>query len=131
MLGASRNTTASTTTGAQKFVILQSRSQTPTSSVINSNAIQQQHHQQQQQHQQVQQQLLQQQSQVKITQSNVGPQKTHLQNSATKLVVVGMPNSSHCNTTNVAQVSHHFVLLFILKTPRKIKQIPRLFLSDT
>ncbi|XP_011064426.1 PREDICTED: transcription initiation factor TFIID subunit 6-like isoform X2 [Acromyrmex echinatior] len=102
MLGTSRSTTGSSATGGQKFVILQSRSQTPTISnintTINTGSMQQQQQQQTQtQTQQPQQQ--QQQQQVKLTQTNVVQQKTHVQSSTPKLVVVCMAASSHTNTS--------------------------------
>lgn len=102
MLGTSRAAVGTPTSGGQKFVILQSRSQAATVANINSNTIQQQPSQQQQQQQQSQQQQSQQQ-QVKITQSNVVQQKTHMQSNASKLVVVCMPSSTH-GTTTVSQV---------------------------
>ncbi|XP_047362390.1 transcription initiation factor TFIID subunit 6-like isoform X2 [Vespa velutina] len=92
MLGTSRTGNTTTTGGGQKFVILQSRSQTPTASNINSGTIQQQQSQTQQQ-------------QVKITQTNVNSQKPHLQNVAPKLVVVCMSNSSHTNTSVTQQAN--------------------------
>lgn len=95
MLGTSRTGNTTTTGGGQKFVILQSRSQTPTASNINSGTIQQQQSQTQQQ-------------QVKIAQSNVNSQKPHLQNVAPKLVVVCMSNSTHTNTS-VTQVCNYEV----------------------
>ncbi|KAG5310841.1 TAF6 factor, partial [Acromyrmex insinuator] len=105
MLGTSRSTTGSSATGGQKFVILQSRSQTPTISnintTINTGSMQQQQQQTQTQTQQPQQQ--QQQQQVKLTQTNVVQQKTHVQSSTPKLVVVCMAASSHTNTS-VTQV---------------------------
>lgn len=85
MLGTSRNASGTTATGGQKFVILQSRSQTPTASNISTGTLQQQSQTQQQQ-------------QVKLTQANVGQQKAHIQSSTPKLVVVCMPTSSHTNT---------------------------------
>lgn len=112
MLGTSRNATGTSAAGGQKFVILQSRSQTPTISnintTINTNTIQQQQQtqaqtQQPQQPQQQQQQPQQQQQQIKLTQTNVSQQKTHIQSSTPKLVVVCMPASSHTNTS-VTQV---------------------------
>lgn len=96
MLGASRSASGTSTTGGQKFVILQSRSQTPTASNISTGTIQQPQQQQQQSQTQQQQQ---QQQQVKLAQTNVGQQKTHVAGSAPKLVVVCMPTSSHTNTT--------------------------------
>ncbi|XP_032669531.1 transcription initiation factor TFIID subunit 6-like [Odontomachus brunneus] len=98
MLGASRSASGASTAGGQKFVILQSRSQTPTASNISTGTIQQQQQQQQPQTQQQQQQ-----QQVKLAQTNVGQQKAHVPNSTPKLVVVCMPASSHTNTTSVAQ----------------------------
>ncbi|XP_033220472.1 transcription initiation factor TFIID subunit 6-like isoform X2 [Belonocnema kinseyi] len=80
-----------------KFVILQSRAQTPTSSGIVASPGQQQHAQQQQQQQQPQ--------QVKITQGIPVQQKPHLHSSAPKLVVVCMPNSSHSVTSTVTQAA--------------------------
>jgi len=108
MLGTSRTATGTTTAGGQKFVILQSRSQTPTATNINTNistgTIQQQQQSQQQQHSQQQQsQQQQQQQQVKLAQANIGQQKAHVQTSAPKLVVVCMSTSGHTNT--VTQVS--------------------------
>ena len=85
-----------------KFVILQSRAQTPTSSGVNANSGQQQHSQQQQS------------QQVKITQGTTGQQKSHLQGSAPKLVVVCMPNSGHSVTSTVTQVNNIFFTLRIL-----------------
>ncbi|XP_012278421.1 transcription initiation factor TFIID subunit 6-like [Orussus abietinus] len=114
MLGASRSA-GTTSTGGQKFVILQSRSQTPTATGISSNSAQQQQQPQQQaqqqlsqqqqqvQSQQQQQQQSQQQQQVKISQSTTVQQKQHIQQSATKLVVVCMSGSSHSNTATVSQ----------------------------
>lgn len=99
MLGASRSASGASTAGGQKFVILQSRSQTPTASNISTGAIQQQQQQQQPQTQQQQQQ----QQQVKLAQTNVGQQKAHVPNSTPKLVVVCMSASSHTNTTSVTQ----------------------------
>lgn len=97
MLGTSRNASGTPATSGQKFVILQSRSQTPTASNINTGAIQQQQSQaQQQQPQQPPQQ-------VKLAQTNVGQQKAHVQSSTTKVVVVCMAASSHTNTS-VTQV---------------------------
>lgn len=93
MLGTSRTAGGTTTAGGQKFVILQSRSQTPTATNINSNAIQQQSQQQQQQQSQ----------QVKIAQTNVTQQKSHIQSNTPKLVVVCMSSGSH-STTTVTQV---------------------------
>ena len=105
MLGTSRSTTGSSATGGQKFVILQSRSQTPTISnintTINTGSMQQQ--QQQQTQTQTQQPQQQQQQQIKLTQTNVAQQKTHVQSSTPKLVVVCMAASSHTNTS-VTQV---------------------------
>lgn len=100
MLGASRNASGTASTAGQKFVILQSRSQTPTASNINTGTIQQtqQSQSQTQQQQPQQQQQSQQQQQVKLAQTNVGQQKTHIQGSTPKLVVVCMPTSSHTNT---------------------------------
>lgn len=95
MLGTSRTAGGTTTAGGQKFVILQSRSQTPTTTNINTNAIQQQPQQQQQQQSQ--------QQQVKLGQTNVTQQKAHIQSNAPKLVVVCMSSSSH-STTTVTQV---------------------------
>lgn len=100
MLGTSRNASGTSAAGGQKFVILQSRSQTPTASNINTNAIQQQQSQAPQQ----QPPLPQQQpppQQMKLAQTNVGQQKAHVQNSTTKVVVVSA--SSHTNTS-VTQV---------------------------
>lgn len=94
MLGTSRTAGGTTTAGGQKFVILQSRSQTPTATNINSNTIQQQSQQQQQQ---------QSQQQVKIAQTNVTQQKSHIQSNTPKLVVVCMSSGSH-STTTVSQV---------------------------
>lgn len=94
MLGTSRTAGGTTTAGGQKFVILQSRSQTPTTTNINTNAIQQPQQQQQQQSQQ---------QQVKLGQTNVTQQKAHIQSNAPKLVVVCMSSSSH-GTTTVTQV---------------------------
>lgn len=94
MLGTSRTAGGTATTGGQKFVILQSRSQTPTTTNINTNAIQQQPQQQQQQSQQ---------QQVKLGQTNVTQQKAHIQSNAPKLVVVCMSNTSH-GTSTVTQV---------------------------
>lgn len=91
MLGTSRNASGTPATSGQKFVILQSRSQTPTASNINTGAIQQQQSQAQQPPQQ-----------VKLAQTNVGQQKAHVQ-SSTKVVVVCMAASSHTNTS-VTQV---------------------------
>ncbi|XP_043595220.1 transcription initiation factor TFIID subunit 6-like isoform X1 [Bombus pyrosoma] len=91
MLGTSRTAGGTTTAGGQKFVILQSRSQTPTATNINTNAIQQQPQQQQQQQSQ--------QQQVKLSQTNVTQQKAHIQSNAPKLVVVCMSSSSHGTTT--------------------------------
>ncbi|XP_014481851.1 PREDICTED: transcription initiation factor TFIID subunit 6-like isoform X2 [Dinoponera quadriceps] len=102
MLGASRSTSGTSAAGGQKFVILQSRSQTPTASNISTGTIQQQ--QQPSQTQQPQQQQQQQQQQVKLAQTNVGQQKAHVPSSAPKLVVVCMPTSGHTNTT-VTQTS--------------------------
>lgn len=96
MLGTSRAAGGTTAAGGQKFVILQSRSQTPTATNINTNAIQQQPQQQQQQ---------QSQQQVKIAQTNVTQQKTHIQSNAPKLVVVCMSSGTH-STTTVTQVQH-------------------------
>ncbi|XP_012154259.1 transcription initiation factor TFIID subunit 6 isoform X2 [Megachile rotundata] len=95
MLGTSRASGGTTTGGGQKFVILQSRSQTPTATNINTSAIQQQSQPQPQQQSS-------QQQQVKIAQSNVTQQKTHIQSNATKLVVVCMSSSNH-GTTTVSQ----------------------------
>lgn len=106
MLGTSRSAAGTSSTSGQKFVILQSRSQTPTISNINTNAIQQQQQSQaqtQSQQQQQQQPQQQQQQQIKLTQSNVAQQKTHVQSSTPKLVVVCMPATSHTNTS-VTQV---------------------------
>lgn len=104
MLGTSRSASGTSTTGGQKFVILQSRSQTPTASNINTSAIQQQQSQTQQQQQQQQPPPQQQQpQQVKLAQTNVGQQKAHVSSSATKLVVVCMSASSHTNSS-VTQV---------------------------
>ncbi|KAG7207746.1 hypothetical protein KM043_009359 [Ampulex compressa] len=97
MLGTSRSAGGASAGGGQKFVILQSRSQTPTASNITSGTIQQQQSQSQQQQQQ--------QQQVKIAQTNVAQQKTHLQNTAPKLVVVCMPSSSHSNTSVTQQAN--------------------------
>jgi len=106
MLGTSRTASGTATAGGQKFVILQSRSQTPTATNINTNistgTIQQQSQQQQSQQQQSQQQQ-QQQQQIKLTQANISQQKAHVQTSAPKLVVVCMSSSGHTNT--VTQVS--------------------------
>lgn len=102
MLGASRNASGTSTTGGQKFVILQSRSQTPTASNISTGTIQQPSQQQQQQQQQPSQpqsqSQTQQQQQVKLAQTNLGQQKAHVSGSAPKLVVVCMSASSHTNT---------------------------------
>lgn len=100
MLGTSRSASGTSATGGQKFVILQSRSQTPTASNINTSAIQQQQSQTQQQQQQPQQPPPQ---QVKLAQTNVSQQKAHVPSSTTKLVVVCMSASSHTNTS-VTQV---------------------------
>ncbi|XP_015600707.1 transcription initiation factor TFIID subunit 6 isoform X2 [Cephus cinctus] len=89
MLGTSRGTGGSTTTGGQKFVILQSRSQTPTTPTTNPNPLQQS----QQQHQQ----------QIKFAQGSTGQQKQHISNSAPKLVVVCMATNNHTNTTTISQ----------------------------
>lgn len=97
MLGTSRTPGTNTTGGVQKFVILQSRSQTPTATCT----IQQS---QQQQPSQTQQQQQSQQQQVKISQTNVVQQKAHLQSSGAKLVVVCMSNSTHTSTTTISQV---------------------------
>jgi len=106
MLG-SRNATGTSSTGGQKFVILQSRSQTPTISnintTINTSAIQQQQQPQTQQSQQPQQQQQQPQQQIKLPQTNAAQQKAHVQSSTPKLVVVCMPASGHTNTS-VTQV---------------------------
>lgn len=98
MLGTSRSASGTSATGGQKFVILQSRSQTPTTSNINTSAIQQSQTQQQQQSQQQQPP-----QQVKLAQTNVSQQKAHVPSSTTKLVVVCMSASSHTNTS-VTQV---------------------------
>jgi len=98
MLGTSRSASGTSATGGQKFVILQSRSQTPTASNINTSAIQQQQSQTQQQPQQQQPP-----QQVKLAQTNVSQQKAHVPSSTTKLVVVCMSASSHTNTS-VTQV---------------------------
>lgn len=85
MLGPNRNSTTTSSGGSQKFVILQSRPQTPNANVGQST-----------------------QQQVKINQSNVSvvQQKSHIQqNSGTKLVVVCMANSGHTNTSTVSQVN--------------------------
>lgn len=95
MLGASRGASGTSTAGGQKFVILQSRSQTPTAPNIGTGTIQQQQQSQTQQQQQ--------QQQVKLAQTNVGQQKAHVPGSTPKLVVVCMPGSSHTNTTSVTQ----------------------------
>lgn len=95
MFGTSRSTGGTTTGGGQKYVILQSRSQTPTVTNINTSAIQQQQPQPQPQPQQ----------QVKIAQTNVPQQKAHLQSSAPKLVVVCMAGSSHSTTTVTQQAN--------------------------
>ncbi|KAM0728043.1 Transcription initiation factor TFIID subunit 6 [Formica fusca] len=102
MLGTSRNASGTSAAGGQKFVILQSRSQTPTASNINTNAIQQQQSQAPQQ----QPPLPQQQpppQQMKLAQTNVGQQKAHVQNSTTKVVVVSA--SSHTNTSVTQQAN--------------------------
>ncbi|XP_072763266.1 transcription initiation factor TFIID subunit 6 isoform X2 [Anoplolepis gracilipes] len=104
MLGTSRSASGTSATG-QKFVILQSRSQTPTTSNINTNAIQQQQSQAQQQQQPPQQQPQQQPQQVKLAQTNVGQQKAHVPSSATKVVVVCMSASSHTNTSVTQQAN--------------------------
>lgn len=100
MLGTSRNASGTSAASGQKFVILQSRSQTPTASNINTNTIQQPQAQQQQPPPLQQQQPSQ---QVKLAQTNVGQQKAHIQSSTTKVVVVCMSASSHTNTS-VTQV---------------------------
>ncbi|XP_046746889.1 transcription initiation factor TFIID subunit 6-like isoform X1 [Diprion similis] len=88
ILGSGRGGTTPTG-GCQKFVILQSRSQTPTM----PNVVQTPGQQQQQQ-------------QVKITQnSSSHQQKQHLQGSTPKLVVVCMPSSNQNVTTTVSQAS--------------------------
>lgn len=76
-----------------KYVILQSRPQTPTSSGITANLGQQQYVQNQQP------------QQVKITQSVPVQQIPYVQSPAPKVVMVCMPNSSHCVTTTVSQVN--------------------------
>ncbi|CAL1678732.1 unnamed protein product [Lasius platythorax] len=101
MLGTSRNASGTPATSGQKFVILQSRSQTPTASNINTGAIQQQQSQAQQQQQQPQQPP----QQVKLAQTNVGQQKAHVQSSTTKVVVVCMAASSHTNTSVTQQAN--------------------------
>jgi len=117
MLGTGRNTSGTAATSGQKFVILQSRSQTPTVSNINTSAIQQTQQpqqsqtQQQQPQQQQQAQQQQQQQQVKLAQTSVGQQKTHIQGSTPKLVVVCMPTSSHTNTS-ITQV--RFLTFYII-----------------
>ncbi|GAB1868409.1 Transcription initiation factor TFIID subunit 6 [Camponotus japonicus] len=103
MLGTSRSASGTSATGGQKFVILQSRSQTPTASNINTSAIQQQQSQTQQQQQQPQQQQPPQ--QVKLAQTNVSQQKAHVPSSTTKLVVVCMSASSHTNTSVTQQAN--------------------------
>lgn len=98
MLGTSRASGGTTASGGQKFVILQSRSQTPTATNINTSAIQQQSQSQPQQQPS--------QQQVKIAQTNVAQQKTHIQSNAPKLVVVCMSSSNH-GTTTVSQVLYN------------------------
>ncbi|XP_034945479.1 transcription initiation factor TFIID subunit 6-like isoform X2 [Chelonus insularis] len=95
VVGTNRNTSVASTGGGQKFVILQSRSQTPTSQT--TSAIQQQTTQSQQQQVQPQ--------QIKVVTNNPNIQKTQVQSNSSKLVVVCMANTSHANTTSVAQVT--------------------------
>ncbi|XP_029168957.1 transcription initiation factor TFIID subunit 6-like [Nylanderia fulva] len=106
MLGTSRNASGTPAPG-QKFVILQSRSQTPTASNMNTSAIQQQQSQGQQQQQQQPPQQQQQPSpqQVKLAQTNVGQQKAHVPTSTTKVVVVCMAASNHTNTSVTQQAN--------------------------
>ncbi|XP_066581303.1 transcription initiation factor TFIID subunit 6-like isoform X2 [Prorops nasuta] len=110
MLGASRAAAGTATSGGQKFVILQSRSQTPTASGISSNSIQQQQ-------QQTQMQSTQQTQQIKLPQGSV-QQKQHLQSATPKLVVVCMSSGSHTNTSTVSQsnVSSNQQNVFVTQT---------------
>lgn len=105
MLGTGRNTAVTPTAGGQKFVILQSRSQTPTGSGISNNTIQP-----------PQTQILptstnpQPQQQIKVAQAAAVQQpKPHIaqqQTTAiTKRVVVCVANNTHTNTTIVSQVN--------------------------
>lgn len=97
VVGPGRNPTVTSTPGGQKYVILQSRSQTPTS----TNIQQQQHQQQPQQSQPGQQQSPQ---QIKVMSTNI-QQKSQIQPNSSKLVVVCMANTSHVTTPTVSQVS--------------------------
>lgn len=95
VVGATRNPTVTTTAARQNYVILQSRSQTPTGT---SQQPQQTHVQvQQPQQTPVQVQPTQQQIKVISTASSV-QQKNQLQR------LVGMPNPIHSNTTTISQV---------------------------
>ncbi|XP_043284021.1 transcription initiation factor TFIID subunit 6-like isoform X2 [Venturia canescens] len=101
MLGTGRNPAATPTAGGQKFVILQSRSQTPTGSGISSNAIQPSQTQNLQTSTNPQAQ-----QQIKVAQTTATQQpKPHLaQQTITtipKRVVVCVANNSHTNTTTI------------------------------
>ncbi|XP_074115569.1 transcription initiation factor TFIID subunit 6 [Cotesia typhae] len=98
VVGPGRNPTVTSTPGGQKYVILQSRSQTPTS----TNIQQQQHQQQQAQQSQPGQQQSSQ--QIKVMSTSI-QQKSQIQPNSSKLVVVCMANTSHVTTPTVSQVS--------------------------
>ncbi|XP_015109441.1 transcription initiation factor TFIID subunit 6 isoform X2 [Diachasma alloeum] len=90
VVNAARNAGVSAASTGQKYVIVQSRSQTPT-------GVQQQPPTNPQAQGQPNPQ------QIKITQSNI--QQKPLQTAAPKLVVVCMQNSSHTNTSTMSQVT--------------------------
>ncbi|KAK0157348.1 hypothetical protein PV328_011101 [Microctonus aethiopoides] len=94
MVSGGRTSAVNSSGSGQKFVILQSRSQTPTNTTI----------QQQSQQQPLQQQ---QQQQIKVVPGSgaCAQPKSQLQPNPSKMVVVGLPGSSHLTAQTVSQAA--------------------------
>lgn len=90
VVGGARTPTVSSSAGGQKFVILQSRSQTPTGTSQQLPPTQVQQPQQQ----------------IKVVSATgTVQQKPQVQSGASKVVVVGMSNTSHSGATSISQAS--------------------------
>ncbi|KAK0161588.1 hypothetical protein PV327_010043 [Microctonus hyperodae] len=109
MVSGGRTSTVNSSGSGQKFVILQSRSQTPTNTTVQQQSQQQplQQQQQPQQQQQQQQQPQQQNQQVKVVPVSAAcvQPKSQLPPNPSKMVVVGMPGSSHLTAQTVSQAA--------------------------